>query len=271
MGREAELIQTSSPNHASALAADAVERGFEIIVAAGGDGTLNEVVNGVASVRGGCEKVKIGVLPLGTINVFARELGIPRTLDDAWSAIRAGKARTIDLGRVDYDNTPGKPRYFVQLGGAGLDALAVEEVNWKLKRKIGPVAYAFAGLYALRHEPVEIRVTADGIETGGELVLIGNGKRYGGEFKVFPEANVTDGLLHVRVFKKMRALNLLSNGTRLLASIPFNKSSVQYLKAKSFKLVAPSRVPLELDGEAAGALPVTISIEPKRLNVITPA
>ena len=135
---------------ATELARNAVEEGFENIVAAGGDGTLNEVLNGIAETRDGLAKTRLGVLPLGTVNVFAKELRIPEDPQQAWETILAGAERTIDLPFADWteDGAP-KRRYFAQLAGAGLDAEAIALVDWESKRRFRQLAYVFAGLRAL--------------------------------------------------------------------------------------------------------------------------
>src|SRR5262245_20622564 len=131
IGKESSLKQTASPGEARRLAAGAVEEGFEIIVAAGGDGTLNEVLNGIGDVPRGFERARLGVLPLGTVNVFARELALPTRPDQAWEIIRRARETRIDLPSVEFsDKGTVQRRYFAQLAGAGLDARAVELVKW---------------------------------------------------------------------------------------------------------------------------------------------
>ena len=135
------MRQTAAALDARRLAAEAVREGFEVIAAAGGDGTLNEVLNGIADVPEGLERVRLGVLPLGTINVFARELGIPQRFDLAWQTLRSGRETKIDLPVVEYGAGGARARRcFAQLAGAGLDARAIELVNWPLKKRIGPGA-----------------------------------------------------------------------------------------------------------------------------------
>src|SRR6516162_4344033 len=117
------LKQTTAVGDARKLAAQAVGEGFETIVAAGGDGTVNEVLNGIGDVPDGFERARLGLLPLGTVNVFARELGLPRKLTQAWDTIRIGRDTAVDLPSVQYAHNGGSQRrYFAQLAGAGLDA-----------------------------------------------------------------------------------------------------------------------------------------------------
>ena len=138
---ECTLLETSGPGSATNLAAQAVRDGCKTVVATGGDGTVNEVVNGLAKVRDGLGQAQLGILPLGTMNVFARELGIPLSPRRAWETVRLGQARAVDLplANVQTDAGPAE-RYFVQMAGAGLDGDAVGGVSVALKKKIGPLA-----------------------------------------------------------------------------------------------------------------------------------
>lgn len=128
--------RTAAKGQARTLAAQAVREGFSTVVAAGGDGTANEVVNGIGDVPGGFATSRLGILPLGTVNVFARELGLPRTFPGVAKAIALGREQVIDLGKAEF-YIDGKPesRYFLQLAGAGLDSRAIELVSWELKKK----------------------------------------------------------------------------------------------------------------------------------------
>ena len=127
------------------------------------------------------------MLPLGTVNVFARELKIPLRIECAWDVLQRGREMRIDLPRVEFSaNGSRQQRYFVQLAGAGFDARAIELVDWEHKKKIGPLAYVIAGVKALREPKPKIIVRAGGREVAGELVLIGNGRLYGGPIGHFP-------------------------------------------------------------------------------------
>jgi diacylglycerol kinase (ATP) len=265
------LKQTTAVGDARTLAAEAVREGFEIVVAAGGDGTLNEVLNGIGDVPGGLQRVRLGVLPLGTVNVFARELDIPRKLEPAWQTIRQGRETRIDLGGIEYSlNGTTARRYFVQLAGAGLDARAIELVNWPLKKKIGPLAYVVAGLQALAHSPAHITVS-DGTRTMvGGLVLIGNGRLYGGAFAVFPQADPRDGVLEVCVFPRVNWLTLIRCAPRLLLRGFLPTKAVERFRAATFTLTSPAPTPLEVDGELIGQLPAKFFVEPRGLRVIIP-
>jgi diacylglycerol kinase (ATP) len=271
IGTESTLKHTTAAGDARRLAAEAVSEGFEVIVAAGGDGTLNEVLNGIGDVPDGFERVRLGVLPLGTVNVFARELAIPTKLEAAWAAIRRGRETRIDLPRVEY-RVNGKPQccYFAQLAGAGLDARAIELVSWPLKKKIGPLAYVVAGLKALMGGQTKIIAVGGGHSAIGELILIGNGRLYGGQYRLFPKADMRDGRLDVCVFPRVTWLTLARCGPSLLLRGAVPASAVSVFQAESLTLSSPPATPLEADGELIGHLPAAFSVEPSRLRVIVP-
>ena len=271
MAQQSVFKATTAPGDARRFAAQAVNDGFDIIAAAGGDGTVNEVLNGIGDVSGGFDQTRLGVLPLGTINVFARELKIPLRLESAWGMLRRAKEKRIDLGRADFseDDKPAT-RYFMQLGGAGLDARAIELVSWKLKKNAGPIAYVVAGFQALAEKQPRIVVTADGKKAEGGLALFGNGKFYGGPFEIFPGAALTDGLLDVCVFPQVTMGALLKLAPGFLVRRRFSEKRVALLRARRFEMTSATQAAFELDGEWAGYLPATFAVEPQKLRVIVP-
>jgi YegS/Rv2252/BmrU family lipid kinase len=268
---ECVLKKTSAPGEARKLAADAVRDGFETIIAAGGDGTLNEVLNGLGDAPDGFARARLGILPLGTVNVFARELGFPTQPDAAWLVLQRARESRIDLGCIEYHSSGTFRRvYFAQLAGAGLDARAIELVNWPLKKSIGPVAYVIAGLQALFGKPAEITVSTGDKTVTGQLVLIGNGRLYGGPFRIFPEAGIRDGFLDVCVFPRANWWTLLRYGLPLLLRKELTESAVVRLRAESLRLSAPSPTPFEIDGEMGGHLPATVSVKKNTLRILVP-
>ena len=269
IGRQSLLKLTAEAGQARRLAAEAVREGFETIVAAGGDGTLNEVLNGIGDEPDGFERTRLGVLPLGTVNVFARELGLPGGLEAAWEVIRHGSETRIDLPSVTVDGSQQR-YYFAQLAGAGLDARAIELVKWQVKKAIGPLAYVLAGLHAVLSAPSKITVTGGGHSLTGELVLIGNGRLYGGQFTLFPQADLRDGLLEVCVLPRVNWLTLARCGPGLLLTGRLPASATKLFKAGSLTLTSPSAAPLEIDGELIGHLPATFSVQRSRLRVVVP-
>lgn len=271
IGTECALKRTSAPGHARQLATEAIHEGFDTVVAAGGDGTLNEVLNGIGDAPDGFQKARLALLPLGTVNVFARELGIPTELDSALEILRAGRETTVDLPSAEFF-ADGKrsQRYFAQLAGAGLDARAIELVSWQHKKTVGPLAYVIAGLRALMQPQFQITVSGAGQNVRGELVLIGNGKRYGGDFEIFPGADLRDGLLDAAVFTRVNWLMLARCGPNLLLRNKLPARGVVHLRAESFTLNCETRAPMEVEGDLVGHLPATFSVQRQRLRVIVP-
>ncbi len=253
------------------LAAEAVREGMEVIVAAGGDGTINEVLNGIADVPGGLTRTCLGLVPLGTANVFARELGIPLDCHRAWRIIQAGRERAVDVLRARLaTNSQTTCRHSVQLAGAGLDARATELVDLQWKKRVSYFAYITAALRALRERQAPITVEADGQTFMGELVLIGNGRFYGGPFTVFPAASLEDGLLDVRVFPKANPRLAIACLFGLCAGRIGSVGRSRDFRVQRLRLSSTSRVPLQLDGECVGDLPAELEVAPRALRVLVP-
>lgn len=263
---------TAAPGDARRLAAEAVREGHATVVAAGGDGTLNEVLNGIGDVPDGFQRSRLGFIPLGTVNVFARELGIPLNTHRAWKVIESGRETQVDLAWMERVRDGGPTRhYFAQLAGAGLDARAIELVHWETKKRVGPLAYVLAGLHALRERRDSLLASANGVSVPGELVLIGNGRLYGGSFRIFHEADLRDGILEVCVFPRVDWLALLRCSLPLLLTGRLPESIVRRLRGTRVRVESGVRVPVEVDGELAGDLPVTFGVDPLGLRVMVPA
>ncbi len=285
LSAEVILKPTYAAGSGRPLAAAAVEEGFDTIIAAGGDGTLNEVLNGIHDAPDGFARARLGILPLGTINVFARELGIPLSFEPAWSVIRQGRETLIDVGEAEYVAQGGQParRLFAQLAGAGLDSRAIELVDWEQKKAFGPLAYVVAGFKALAETKTSIIASASGPGTGetaqGELILIGNGRYYGGHFNLFPKADLRDGLLDVTVFPRVNWETLIRSGWGWLTDQIHSAAGCQTFQAPTFTLNSqvtspgaanPPPVPLQLDGDNVGHLPAKFTVRPKLLRVLVP-
>jgi diacylglycerol kinase (ATP) len=271
LSQQCALKATTAPGDAWRFAQAAVATGYDIIAAAGGDGTVNEVLNGIGDEPDGFEKTRLAVLPLGTVNVFARELKIPLKLERAWRVLKRANEMKIDLGRAEFlENGQPQQRYFMQLGGAGLDARTIELVSWKLKKTAGPLAYLVAGFQALAEKQPRIFASADGQKISGELALLGNGRFYGGPFEIFPDAGLCDGKLDVCAFPKVDLPSLLKLAPGFLLRRKFSEHRVARLRAEKIELTSDAPTAFELDGEWAGQLPVTFSVERQKLRVVVP-
>lgn len=271
IGQTITLKKTTAAGDGRRLAAEAIAEGCEFIIAAGGDGTLNEVLNGMGDAPNGFQRACLGVLPLGTVNVFARELKIPLHLDAAWAVIRQQRESRVDLPCAEF-SVDGQPQrhYFAQLAGAGLDARAIELVSWPLKKKIGPLAYVVAGLQALREKHPAITATTGGTSHTGELILIGNGKLYGGSYEVLADADLRDGLLDVCVFPRVGWWTLVRCAFPLLVRGRLPGKVVRRFQAAEFTLSSSAPMGFELEGDLAGRLPVKFSVQRQALRVLVP-
>ncbi len=265
LGARAVVRPTGGPDDARALAARAVEQGYRVVVAAGGDGTINEVVNGLAG-----SDVTLGLLPLGTMNVFAAEMGIPSNqIKRCWEIIEAGHVREVDLARA---NT----RHFVQLAGVGFDAQAVAGVDWEAKKSLGPLSYIISAAKVAAQRPPELTIEcADGGGTRkGSFVLVGNGRYYGGRVTVFKGARNDDGLLDVLVFKNQGHLDIIRYIQGVFMGTHLTMSGVEHFRTRGMTVRATEGgqdVPFEADGELVGYAPVTFQITSQRLKVLAPA
>jgi len=250
---------TESPGDARLLAQRSVHQGFETVVAAGGDGTVNEVVNGLAGAD-----VDFGILPVGTMNVFATELGISQNLLKAWEVIAAGNRRLIDLAKANEE-------YFVQLGGVGLDAQVVQSTTPDSKKALGPLSYLITLAQVAARKPPELLIEpVDGPPRKGRFVLVGNGRLYGGPFVLFKDARIDDGLLDVLVFENQSHWDII----RYVQAIAFGNHSelpdVQYFQTRGLRLSSEEYVPVELDGELCGHLPYEFGFSHRKLSVLAP-
>lgn len=265
------LRPTTGPGAATHLAREAVAAGFETVVAAGGDGTVSEVVDGLATAPGGLEHTRLGIIPLGTINVFARELALPTRLGAAWTVVRTGAETRVDLPEVEFTEA-GQPRRraFAQLAGAGLDSRAIAQVDFEWKKRVGPLAYVVGGLEAMRGPQPVLSARGDHHAASGELVLIGNGRLYGGSVQVFDQADLRDGRLDVRVFPRVTALTLVRFGVAWLARRPLPGRGAIQFQATTLSVTSDSPMPFELDGDNAGPLPARFTVRREVLRVIVP-
>ena len=258
---DAVLCATSHPGEAEKLARNAVREGFERIVAAGGDGTINEVVNGIAG-----SDAALGLLPMGTMNVFATELGLPSyDLHRCWEIIKAEHTRLIDLPSAN-----GK--HFVQLAGVGLDAQVVKETSLALKRNFGPLSYLFSAAQIAGRQPPRLLIESENAVTDeGSFILIGNGRRYGGPFPFFKHAMIDDGLLDVLVFKRLGYLEIIKYLQNVIFTTDITLPEVEYFQTRRLRVSSEQEVPVEIDGELVGICPVEFELSEQRLKVLAPA
>jgi YegS/Rv2252/BmrU family lipid kinase len=267
-----DLHLTHSVGHATELAQQLAQEGAKTIVAAGGDGTVNEVLQGICRFNESCadpaQHVTLGTMPAGTMNVFAYELGFQSHLDLSrpWSVIQSGVSHEIDLWMAN-------SRYFLQLAGVGLDAEIVRLTTWEQKRRFGPLSYVMSAISLLQRPVPVISVQCEGRpEMHGSMLLIGNGGHYGGPFKIFPHASLTDGKLDLILFreKNINAWHAMQMLQGMLVDGYRDTADIDYFQVDTFSVSCAEGTALELDGELAGATPVSFRKAPFRLRVAAP-
>lgn len=258
---------TSKRGSAGRFARAALKRGCDLIVAAGGDGTLNEVINGIGEPSG---NVRVGLIPLGTGNDFARTLGIPTDLDQCIEVLLAGHTRAIDLVRVTSDRT----RYFVNVSAGGFSGLVDEKLTPELKKTWGPLAYlrcAAAALPELRAYRTQIAL--DDKETISENlynVIIGNGRYVAGGIPVAPEASPDDGLLDLVLIPERPVADLALLAPQMLTGHHLSSASIIYRRAARISVNSKPGMWFNVDGELVGNEPAIFEVLPRALQFVTP-
>lgn len=260
-GWDTSLVTTRFRGHATELAAEAVADGVGLVVAAGGDGTINEVLQPLV----GTDAV-LGVLPVGTVNLWAGEVGLPRDPSLLVRLLTAGERRRVDVGQAG-------TRYFLLMAGVGFDAAIVEHLGLWLKSRIGRMAYVVAALQQWRgYRGTTVRLTLDdGDEEHDALMLvIGNTRQYAGLLSVTPLAVVDDGLLDICIVRGLRLTAALGQAGALLTRRRSLRSTLLYRRTKAVTIDGARRLPMQLDGDFAGYTPTTIRAVPGGLRVVVP-
>jgi YegS/Rv2252/BmrU family lipid kinase len=260
LAHDCVVCATTRTGEAEFMARRGIEEGFEKIVAAGGDGTVNEVVNGLAGTS-----ATLGLLPIGTMNVFATELGLPTyDLELCWDIIQADTTRAVDLPKANQ-------KFFVQLAGVGLDAQVVKETSNQLKRSFGPVSYLISAVQIAARKPPRLFIQSeDATIDEGSFVLVGNGRLYGGPFPFFKHAVIDDGLLDVIVFKRLGYLEIIKYLQDVIFSSDIRVPEIEYFQTRRLRVESEEAVPVELDGELVGNCPVEFSLSERSLRVLAP-
>ena len=274
-----DLDETSAPGDASAWAAAARRAGYETVLAVGGDGTVNEVINGLVQATEEGEVVRrLAICPLGTGNDLAYMAGCPTHLDIIAQHIAAGPTRRIDLGRVDLHG-PSRElvRYFGNNVGLGLEARVTLE-SYRLRWISGGVRYYAAALQALRSYPspyVEISwETPEGTwERRAQhtlLISVGNSARTGGGFYLVPDALMDDGLLDLAITRPVSRLRILMLMPKTLRGAHRNDPAIELHRCRRLELHCPETLPIHLDGEVVmhDVQDATIDIMPRRLELV---
>jgi YegS/Rv2252/BmrU family lipid kinase len=250
----------------------AADEGASLLVAVGGDGTVNEVVQGLV----GREGVELAVIPRGTGWDFVRTYGIPRRLEDAIAIARQGQARTIDLGRASYRAWAGgeAESYFANIASAGMSGAIAKRANETSKALGGKVSYLWATLSVFaRWRNDEVRVTVDGERREGRMhdVVVANGRFFGGGMMISPEAEPDDSLFDVLTIGDLTKRDLLFTLPKTYKGRHLPHPKAELLRGARVEIDAARPLPVELDGEQPGTTPVTFEIVPKALRLRVPS
>ncbi|MEK3980277.1 diacylglycerol kinase [Psychrobacillus sp. FSL K6-2836] len=262
-GYETSCHATTAEGDAIEAAKKAVENGFDIIIASGGDGTLNEVVAGVSEFE---KRPKIGLIPMGTTNDFARAVHIPRDIKKAVEIIVKGDTIPVDVGLVN-------DRYFINIAGGGRITELTYEVPSKLKTMLGQLAYYLKGIEMLPSiNATKVRIEYDGevFDDEAMMFLVGLTNSVGGFEKLAPSSSINDGLFSLLILKKLNIAEFIRVASLALRGEHLTDPHVIHKKAKHIKVTSDDKVLLNLDGEYGGTIPATFQNLYRHIEVFVP-
>lgn len=297
-GWQVDRAPTHHSGHATEIARQAVIQGYDYAIAAGGDGTVNEVMNGLIH-----SNTALGTLPIGTVNIWAREMGLPMDIFGAAKELLKAKIKTIDVGQARPIRYPEKSiklrksikkrtltasqlpsetaigavssdRAFLLMAGIGFDAAVTENIDPREKKKLGAIAYVKRAIQlAWQFRGVRTLLRIDGKRVRGRIlmIIIGNSQLYGGVVKMTAHAIVDDGLLDVCVIK---GRSMLTAPFRLFSVFTRNYNrdpKVAYFKAQRIDIQGKKQLPIQIDGDFLGRSPMEFEILPRSLRVLVPA
>ncbi len=272
LGLAGDALFSEEPEHLRQLAREAAASGATLLVAVGGDGTVNEVVNGLKDADG----AELAVIPRGTGVDFVRTFGIPSKLEDAVRVALEGQTRSIDLGRVTYRSWQGHDgqAYFANIASVGMSGAIAKRVNeskpgWALK------ASYFAATLAVfaRWQNTEVRVSVDDEIRGGRMhdVIVANCRFFGAGMMICPEASPEDGLFDVLLIGDVTRGDLVRTLPKIYRGTHLPHPKAELLRGSVVSVDADVALPVELDGEQPGTTPVRFDVVPKALRLRVPA
>jgi diacylglycerol kinase family enzyme len=251
-GVRLELAETCSAGHAEALTLEAVRRGEPMVVAAGGDGTIAEVANGLIGT-----KARLGVIPLGTANVLAHELGLPFSPQAVAAALAFGRTTTLWPGVA---SGPRGNRLFVQMLGVGFDAHVVKRVSFPMKKLFGKGAYVLRSMAELtRYSFPPIRLRLDEVETQAASVIVSKGRLYGGRFRLATDAVPGEPGFSVILFDRGGPGAAMMYGAALPLNLLGHAPGVRQIRANQVDFFGNEPIPAQADGDAAGCAVLSVT------------
>ena len=274
-GLHFDYALTERPGEGTGLCRDALEAGYNTLVAVGGDGTLNEVVNGFFAVDGETRKrAAVGLITMGTGGDFARTVQLPRNVPEAVQRIARCQLRCLDVGMITFQGSGGETtkRYFCNIVDVGLGGFLVNRTRNHAKALGGTLFFLLNTLVSLalyQNQKVSV-VVDDGFHWQGKAVTIvaGNGQYFGGGMRITPLASLDDGLLDFLFITDMHKAKLIANLYRVYKGKHLEISGVKFIRGRKIRIESPNEILLEMDGEQPGKTPVEIEIMPQVLNYI---
>ena len=265
--RETEVLESRGPGDVAKLARQAAGGGAETIVAAGGDGTVNEVLNAIAP---DFERVRLGILPMGTGNDLARSLGIPAELEAAISILAAGRGRRLDVVRMEL---PAATRLFLNASAGGFSGDVGDKLTPEVKETWGPFAYLRSALEALPERcdyRAEILCDGERLSLQAFNVAVANARFIAGGIPIAPRAELDDGLLDLVVVTTCRGPQLMAVGAKILRGTHLDEDDerILYRRARRVEIRCDPPMTFNADGEALGEDPVRYEVLPRALVVV---
>lgn len=266
-GCDPSLVPTEGPATAGSIAARAIAGGAELILAAGGDGTISEAAQGVAFTS-----VPMGILPAGTANVLASEIGLPCSMVNAAASLRNCIPTRISMGRLHCANGVERVRLFMLMAGVGLDAQIVYNLSLPLKSRLGKAAYWVAGFSLLGRELNEFEIVIDGRQFTCSFALISKVRNYGGDLEIARNTNLLDDRFEIVLFEGRSSLRYLNYLTRVALRRLNGVKGVTAIRSGGACLSSTGdrRIYIQVDGEYIGHLPARVEILPDALTLLVP-
>jgi YegS/Rv2252/BmrU family lipid kinase len=263
-GVDVEIQPTSGPGDASRLAADAARQGSPLVIVSGGDGTINEALQGLVGAP-----VRLAIWPRGTANVLGRELRLPRDMEKLADTIAAGNVQRTYVGCATIEST-GQQRYFLLMAGIGLDAAIVDCVRPQLKKRFGKAAFWYSGLQNLaKWKPRIFDLEIDGQEYSATFAALGKTPRYGGNLAITPRARLDRPEFEICLIhstRRIRYLQLLP--CAMFGGVPEGMKEVSFLSSANVRADGDG-ILVQVDGELIGGLPMSFSITPHVIELVT--
>lgn len=261
-------LETSEDDPGQGRTAEALQAGVDRVIVAGGDGTVRAVADGLAG-----SEVPLGIVPAGTANLLAYNLGLPRTEEPALEVAATGEPRPVDLVEITVDDRPS--RHFAVMAGAGLDAMIMDEVSGELKKSIGTAAYFVAAGKALGRLPMSLRVTVDGTairHRKAMMVLIGNVGGIPPNIDLIPGASYDDGLLDVMVAAPRRITDWLKIIGRMIIRRQRRDDSLELRQGRRVEVLLRKPDSYQLDGDVEGEFTRLVAeVVPGALQAVFPS